>query len=137
MNYTKHYFPDSLRMKVFLKRGSSLELDLATGKGMYELVKKRPLISGINRLHYNPNLWWTIFSDLFALSLILITITGAIMNKGKKGLIGRGGIELIIGITLSPIIYILHLDFEYKVNISTTEPGKKLSSKTFREEIYI
>ena len=104
-NYTKHYFPDSLRMKVFLKGGSSLELDLATGKGMYESVKKRPLISGINRLHYNPNLWWTIFSDLFAVSLILITIIGAIMNKGKKGLLGRGGIELIIGITL-PLLFI-------------------------------
>ncbi len=104
-NYTKHYFPDSLTMKVFLKGGSSMVLSLETGKGVYESVKKRQIISSINRLHYNPNKWWTIFSDIFIGSLIIITITGLIMNKGKKGLMGRGGIELIIGIII-PLLFI-------------------------------
>lgn len=104
-NYTKHYFPDSLTMKVFLKGGSSMVLSLETGKGVYESVKKRQIISSINRLHYNPNKWWTIFSDIFIGSLIIITITGLIMNKGKKGIMGRGGIELIIGIII-PLLFI-------------------------------
>lgn len=104
-NYTKHYFPDSLTMKVFLKGGSSMVLSLETGKGVYESVKKRQIISSINRLHYNPNKWWTIFSDVFVISLMIITITGLIMNKGKKGLMGRGGIELIIGIII-PLLFI-------------------------------
>ena len=60
-NYTKHYFPDKKTMKVFLKGGSSMVVNLHTGKGMYESVKKRPIISGLNRMHYNPNKWWTIF----------------------------------------------------------------------------
>jgi len=104
-NYTKHYFPDSLTMKVFLKGGSSMVVDMKTGNGIYESIKKRPLISGLNRLHYNPNRWWTAFSDLFAISLIIITLTGIIMNKGKKGIMGRGGIELIIGIII-PLLFI-------------------------------
>lgn len=104
-NYTKHYFPDSLTMKVFLKGGSLMELDMQTGQGVYESVKKRALISGMNRLHYNPNRWWTVFSDIFAVSLIIITITGLIMNKGKNGIRGRGGIELIAGIII-PILFL-------------------------------
>ena len=103
-NYTKHYFPDEHTMKVFLKGGSSMVVDLQTGKGLYEAVKKRPVFSSLNRLHYNPNRWWTLFSDIFAASLIIITLTGLIMNKGNKGIKGRGGIELILGIVI-PLLF--------------------------------
>ena len=105
-NYTKHYFPNDASMKVFLKGGSSLVVDLSTGNALYEQVKKRPFISQFNWLHYNPNKWWTLFSDIFAFSLLTITITGLIMTRGKKGLWGRGGIELTIGI-LIPLLFIL------------------------------
>lgn len=104
-NYTKHYFPNERQMKVFIKGGSSLVVDIQTGKALYESVKKRPVISALNRLHYNPGKWWTIFSDIFAVSLLLITLTGIVMLKGKKGLWGRGGIELAIGI-LIPLLFI-------------------------------
>ncbi len=105
-NYTKHYFPGNESMKVFLKGGSSLVVDLSNGKALYEQVKKRPIISQFNWLHYNPNKWWTIFSDIFCFALIIITLTGLIMTKGKKGLWGRGGIELIIGIII-PLLFIV------------------------------
>lgn len=99
-NYTKHYFPNDNSMKVFLKGGSSLEIDLTDGTGLYERVRKRPIISQMNWLHYNPNKWWTLFSDIFAFALIIITITGLLITRGKKGLRGRGGIELIIGMLI-------------------------------------
>lgn len=104
-NYTKHYFPSEGKMKVFIKGGSSLVLDMQSGTAYYESVKKRPLISALNRLHYNPNRNWTIFSDIFAVSLIIITISGIVMMKGPKGLWGRGGIELLLGI-LIPLVFI-------------------------------
>jgi len=107
-NYTKHYFPENDKMKVFLKGGSSLEVDMQSGKAVYEALKRRPIISHFNRLHYNPGRWWTIFSDIFAVSLIIITITGILMNKGKKGILGRGGIELLAGIFV-PILFMLLL----------------------------
>lgn len=105
-NYTQHYFPRENTMKVFIKGGSSLTVDTETGDACYEAVKKRPIISSLNRLHYNPNRNWTIFSDIFAVSLIIITLTGIVMVKGRKGLWGRGGIELLAGI-LIPLAFIL------------------------------
>lgn len=99
-NYTKHYFPEPGQMKVFLKGGSSLVVNLTDGKSLYESVRKRPVISAFNRLHYNPGRWWTVFSDIFAVSLLIITISGMVMIKGKKGIWGRGGIELIAGILI-------------------------------------
>lgn len=105
-SYTKHHYFGAQQMKIFIKGGSSLDVDMSTGKAVYESIKKRPIISGMNRLHYNPNRWWTYFSDFFAGSLILITITGLIMIKGKKGLWGRGGIEFVVGI-LIPIIFLM------------------------------
>lgn len=103
-NYTKHYFPEQNKMKVFLKGGSSLVMDISTGDAIYESLKRRHVFSALNRLHYNPNKWWTIFSDIFAVSLILITITGIIMNKGKGRV--RGYVEILAGIII-PLLFIL------------------------------
>lgn len=105
--YTKHYFPREGHLKVFLKGGSSIEADLASGRVVYESLKRRPLVSQMTTMHYNPNKWWTWFSDAFAVSLIVITLTGMFMIKGRKGLWGRGGVELLIGIALPFLILIL------------------------------
>lgn len=105
-NYTKHYFPTESEMKVFIKGGSSLTVNMEQGEAIYESVKKRPVLSALNRLHYNPNRNWTYFSDFFAFALVIITLSGLIIMKGPKGLWGRGGIELLIGI-LIPLAFIL------------------------------
>lgn len=104
--YTKHYFPKENQLKVFLKGGSLLEVDITTGNAVYESIKRRPLIGHMTNLHYNPGKWWTWFADIFAVALITITLTGLFMLKGNKGLWGRGGIELLIGIAI-PILFIL------------------------------
>ena len=106
--YTKHYYPQDNRLKVFIKGGSSLELNQSTGQGVVELLSKRPLVSDMVKLHYNPNKWWTWFSDFFCIAMILVAITGFTMMKGRKGFVGRGGILLLIGI-LIPIIILFTL----------------------------
>lgn len=106
--YTKHYFPRPDHLKVFLKGGSSLEANIVSGKVYYESLTRRPLISTMTTLHYNPGQWWTWFSDVFAVALIVITLTGVFMLKGKNGLWGKGGIELLIGI-LIPIALLLFI----------------------------
>ena len=105
-NYTKHYFPKEGQMKVFLKGGSSLVVDTQTGAAVYESLKRRPLLSDMVKLHYNPTQWWTLFSDAFAVCLVLITLTGMVMVKGPKGFWGRGGILFIIGIVI-PILFLI------------------------------
>ena len=105
-NYTKHYFQKDGRMKVFLKGGSSLVVDTQTGDAVYERLERRFLLSDMVKLHYNPGKWWTIFSDVFAVSLVLITLTGLVMVKGSKGFWGRGGILFLIGVIV-PILFLI------------------------------
>lgn len=105
-NYIKHFYPNNSTMKVFLKSGSSYILDTQTGNVAYEGIKKRPVFYKLF-LHYNPGTWWTYFSDLSAVCLILICISGILMNKGKRGLFGIGGIELLAGILIPVLALIL------------------------------
>lgn len=107
-NYTKHYYPNKSTMKVFLKNGSSFTLNTQTGDVKYESLQKRPFFSQLSFLHYNPGSWWTIFSDIFAVCLIIICLTGIFITKGKYGLKGIGGIELIAGL-LIPILFLIFL----------------------------
>ena len=105
-NYTKHYFLKGGEMKVFLKGGSNLVINTQTGDAVYERLERRPLLSDMVKLHYNPGRWWTTFSDIFAVCLILITLTGLVMVKGSKGFWGRGGILFIIGIVI-PVLFLI------------------------------
>ena len=105
-NYTKHYFPKDGQMKVFLKGGSSLVVDTRSGEAVLERLERRLLLSDMVKLHYNPGRWWTIFSDVFAVCLILITLTGLVMVKGSNGFLGRGGILFIIGVVI-PVLFLI------------------------------
>lgn len=102
----QYYFPDDNTFKVFLKGNSNLTLNLSTGHAALEQVQKRPILNSLCKLHYNPGNAWTWFSDIFAICLILIVLSGILMLKGKHGLIGIGGIELLIGITI-PLLFAL------------------------------
>ena len=81
-------------------------VDLETGNGTIEKIKRRPIFHAVNYLHYNPGKWWTLFSDVFAGALILIAITGLFILKGKNGITRRGAILTIVGIVI-PIIYLI------------------------------
>ncbi len=103
--YKKHYYPRPGLLKVFLKKGS-LILNTSTGDASIEKLKRRPLFFYMNYLHYNPGSWWIWFSDIYAGALIILALSGIIMNKGKKGLKGRGSIYLAIGIII-PLIFLI------------------------------
>ena len=103
--YTKHY-TSGTDLKVLLKGGSSMTIDTITRQAHVELLRERPLLSSFTKLHFNPGSWWTYFSDAFAVALIIITLTGLFIVKGRKGLWGQGGILLLIGCAV-PIIFLL------------------------------
>jgi hypothetical protein len=105
-NYKKHYYPQSDFIKIFLKGGSSVVVDIETGEGTAEFLRKRQIFYQVNYLHYNPSEWWMWFSDIFAGALILLAITGLFLLKGKNGLAGRGGWLTIAGIII-PILFLL------------------------------
>lgn len=107
-DYTRHSSVGENGLKVFFKGGSSLEVNLENGSAVYEKVRRVPVLSSLNRLHYNPSRWWTLFSDIFAVSLLLITLTGLLMMKGRKGFMGVGGVEFAVGV-LVPLLFIFLL----------------------------
>lgn len=107
-NYKKHYFPETGFLKIFLNHGSTVIVNIGTGTGKAEFLRKRFLLYESNYLHYNPKKSWTWFSDAFAGALILFALTSFFMVRGKKGVIGRGGIYIAAGIII-PILYLIFL----------------------------
>lgn len=103
-NYKKFYYPAKNMLTIFLN-GGSVHLNTTTGKGYVEKIKKRPIFYQINFLHYNPGVWWRWFSDIYCVLLILVTITGLFIVRGKNGITRRGAILTAIGIVL-PLIFL-------------------------------
>jgi len=102
--YKQHIFPDEGYIKIFIRNGS-IETNLETGKGILETIEKRPVFRALNYLHYNPVKWWTYFSDLYSVSLVIIAATGLFILKGKTGITGRGAWLTILGIII-PLIFL-------------------------------
>ncbi len=103
--YRKFYWKGSSHIKIFFKGGTAL-IDINTKKAEIETLKRRPFFYTVNWLHYNPNKYWTWFSDIFAVALILLAITGMFILKGKNGLKWRGTVLIVAGIII-PLIFIL------------------------------
>jgi hypothetical protein len=102
----KHYYPNPRTLKIFL-HGGSMTLNTTSGKGFLETVDRRPIFYEVNYLHYNHTKFlWTWFSDLFAVGLILLAITGLFVLKGKNGLRKRGVWFVLIGF-LIPLVFLL------------------------------
>jgi hypothetical protein len=73
-------------------------------------IRNRPVFQELNYLHYNkPKKLWTWFSDLYALGLVLIAISGLFLITGRKSITGRGGILTIIGILIPLVLLIIYL----------------------------
>lgn len=104
-NYSKHYFSKQT-LKVLLKGGSSITVDLGAHTASLEKVSERVVLGSMTKLHYNPGRWWTGFSDAFAIALIIITLTGVAITRGRKGLMGRGGLLFLLGVAV-PLTFLL------------------------------
>jgi hypothetical protein len=108
--YKKHYFPSENVVKIFMYHGN-VEINLATGKGVMETIKKRPLFNQLNFLHYNPGVMWKWFSDIFCVAWIIISISGLFMIKaGKNSITGwKGATFTIVGIVIPLILFLLYV----------------------------
>ena len=108
-NYKQYYFPTSNSLMIYLKNGH-ITIDLETGEGTVTKIRNRRFFREINFLHYNkPKQLWTYFSDLFALSLIILAISGILMAKGKKGIKGPQGLLILSGILIPLLFLIIYL----------------------------
>jgi len=104
-NYKKYYFPNTETLKVFLDGGSVL-INMNTGSGNIEKLKRRPILHSMNYLHYNPGKWWVWFSDFYAIGLVILALSGLFILKGKNGITRRGAWLTVAGIII-PILFLL------------------------------
>lgn len=108
-NYKQYFFPDQNTLLIYLNKGH-ITVNLASGEANIVKIRNRRVFREVNFLHYNkPKKLWTYFADLFAFSMILLAISGIIMVKGKKGIVGRNAILLAIGIMVPLLFLILYL----------------------------
>ncbi|MCC7538313.1 MAG: PepSY-associated TM helix domain-containing protein [Deltaproteobacteria bacterium] len=84
----------------------TLHIDTRTGRVIDEGQKPRWLLRAANWLHLNRGKKaWTYVADTYAVGLVLLAITGMFMLPGRKGLIGRGAILVLLGAAV-PIVYV-------------------------------
>ncbi|HEX4931654.1 MAG TPA: PepSY-associated TM helix domain-containing protein [Gemmatimonadaceae bacterium] len=96
------YQPDPQTLQLFYGE-QVYHVDLPSGQVMIESTVPRRVLHEFNQLHLNePKRVWTWVADLYALSLIVLAITGLFVLKGRNGITGRGGWLTAAG-TLIPL----------------------------------
>ncbi len=104
-SYKVFDFPTNDQVKIYYDN-ASLHIYLAEKRAIHEQVTKRPVIYQVNVIHRNSLKGWKWVSDIFAILLIVITVTGMFVLKGKHGITGRGKWWIAAGM-LPPIIAII------------------------------
>jgi hypothetical protein len=95
--------PDDLQI-VFDKR--TLHVNTLTGHVLDEGQKPRIFLRAANWLHLNRGKRaWTYVADAYAAGLVLLALSGIFLNPGRKGLLGRGGVLVVLGAAI-PVAYV-------------------------------
>jgi hypothetical protein len=106
-DHYKSYISGMNYIQIFLDKGW-IYIDLTTGEAQMETKTPLYIIKEFNLLHYNNiKKMYTWFSDLYAVALILLAITGLFVLRGKNGIIRRGAWLTAIGIIL-PALFLLY-----------------------------
>ena len=94
------------QLRVIVPSGT-LDVDLLTGEVVEQTLTPRPLFRDVNFLHLNQGKGaWTWVADVYAVVLGILALSGIFLVKGRKGLNGRGGILMTLGLIL-PIAYVV------------------------------
>src|SRR5262249_20211820 len=88
-------------------RDKTVHVDTTTGKIEGEGRSPRFFLRVANWLHLNRGKkTWTVFADAYAVLLLYLAGSGLFMLAGRKGLVGRGGILVALGV-LVPVVYLV------------------------------
>jgi len=104
--YKKHYLNNEGNIKVFIENGEAV-IDPETGKGTMQYLQKRPFIFSINKLHRATlGSVWKWVSDIMAVILIFVAVSGLFLLKGKRGF-NRWGWWLMAAGIVVPLVFAL------------------------------
>ncbi|KAA0256097.1 hypothetical protein FBQ97_22320 [Acidobacteria bacterium ACD] len=91
--------------------GFSVRADAASGVAEVERVRDRLFLRDANFLHLNePKRLWTWVADLYAVLLLVLSVTGMFVLKGRNGLGGRGKWLVLAGLAV-PLAFLLVLRY--------------------------
>jgi uncharacterized protein len=100
-------YPLDDRELVLVYESRTLEVDRVTGRVLDTEQSPRFFVRTANWLHYNRQKGaWTAIADAYAVLLLFLAMSGALMLKGRKGLLGRGGVLILAGMSV-PIAYLI------------------------------
>lgn len=106
-DYKVYDVPSPGKVKIYYDNASLL-IDFTTNSGQYEKIIRRPVFYQSNLLHRNSIRGWKWVSDIFAGMLIIISVTGLFILKGKKGISGRGKWLIGAGVLLPILVLIIN-----------------------------
>ena len=93
-------------LQIFLEE-RSLTVTLADGSVEGTVARPRAVLHPLNKLHLNHLKGvWTWVADGYALALVILAVTGAVLLPGRKGLRGRGAVLVGLGVFL-PVLFLL------------------------------
>jgi len=80
---------------------------IPTGTLVVRERRARPLLRIANWLHLNRGKKaWTMIADGYAILLLFLAGSGLVMLPGRKGLLGRGGVLVLLGAAV-PALYVV------------------------------
>lgn len=102
---TSVYRASDTQLEITLPHGA-VHVDAERREIVHEGQRDRFLLRAANWLHLNRGKKaWTVFADGYAVFLLLLATSGVFMLPGRKGLLGRGGILVAMGV-LVPVLYV-------------------------------
>ncbi len=108
---TGFFRPDPATVKIFFSEGRVITADLRTGRLEGEVARRRPVLGTLNALHLNrAGRSWTVLSDIYAVALAFLAVTGILVLRGREGLAGRGWRLAVLGVVV-PVIVMLTVLF--------------------------
>lgn len=104
-DYERHSYIGNQQLHVYTTEGSRAVVHLSDGRGFINIHAKRVFFNEAATLHRNPREWWTRFSDIYAIALLIICLSGLFNVRGRQGVIGVGGLFLVAGFAV-PIAFL-------------------------------
>jgi len=94
-------------LRIYYKDAQA-NIDINSGRGEREFLKKRILLAEIADLHQTTNEWWIWYSDIFGVAMVCLALSGACIVSGKNSFKKRGWWLTLIGFTF-PLIFLIFL----------------------------
>lgn len=93
-------------LEIYIGKSRAIRADRESGTIFDDHQEPRFFLRMANWLHYNRGkAAWTYIADGYAILLLFLATSGLFMLKGRKGLIGRGAVLVILGVAV-PILYV-------------------------------